>query len=195
MSRTCLDCPKAICAANKGGRCKACTLEHARRDPEVQTRRLENLRAVQRTSEHRAKISRGKKASEAMHADDPARQERHRRQGQRLRAQFEATPGAEDKRKAALSAAMKIRAEKMLGWCPVEHRGKYRKLRKTYGAPEAKRRVLHALAVAEALRIASLTPLQRQIERIQAGARLVEKPSFRRPDHAFTLGGVASGML
>ncbi|MCP3729297.1 hypothetical protein M9978_02550 [Sphingomonas sp. MG17] len=36
---------------------------------------------------------------------------------------------------------------------------------------------------------------EQQLERLQQGARLVEVRPLRRADHAFTLGGVGSGML
>lgn len=195
MTRTCLDCPKILSRGNKCGRCKSCTLEHSRRDPEVQARRLANLRAVQVTPEHKAKISRGKKASEERHAGDPDWQENHRRQGVRLRAQFDATPGAEEKRKAALAEAMKVRAEKLLCWCPAELRKTYQVLRKKYGADGARSRIKQAIAANEAARLAALTPFEYQLERIRAGARLVEKPSFRRAEYDYSLVGNATGML
>lgn len=87
------------------------------------------------------------------------------------------------------------RQKAVLAWCPVERRAEYERFRHACGAAEAKRMVLEEMAATEARRLASLTPLQRQIERVQAGASLVAKPSFARADHTFTLGGVASGML
>jgi hypothetical protein len=75
----------------------------------------------------------------------------------------------------------------------------YRALRKKIGAGEAKRLILAdvaaKIAATEARRVDALTPLQRQLERLHAGAALIERPSFRRADHAFTLGGIASGLL
>jgi hypothetical protein len=48
---------------------------------------------------------------------------------------------------------------------------------------------------AEAARVASISPFERQMERVRNGARLIEKPVFRRADPSYTLGGVSAGML
>ena len=72
------------------------------------------------------------------------------------------------------------RQKSKLDWCPPSRRDEYRELQKAVGAVEA-RRVLEA----------DLTPFERQLARVAAGAKLVMKPVFRRPDHAFTLGGVS----
>lgn len=84
-----------------------------------------------------------------------------------------------------------------LAWLPDDRRAEYELFRKACGSAEAKRMVLQDMAAAETRRVASLTPLQRQIERLQAGATLISVPrqTFTRVDPAFTLGGIASGML
>jgi hypothetical protein len=82
-----------------------------------------------------------------------------------------------------------------LAWCPQERRAEYEYLRAIMGAAEAKRAILDEIAKAEERRLASMSPLERQLERLQAGAKLTPKFRPKPTEHDFTLGGIASGLL
>ena len=82
-----------------------------------------------------------------------------------------------------------------LAWLPDEWRKRYGYLRTRYGAAEARARVEAEIAAAARARLAAMTPFERQLERVRNGAKLVEKLVFRSADPAYTLGGVATGML
>lgn len=71
-----------------------------------------------------------------------------------------------------------------LAWCPPARRDEYAKLRAAFSASEARRMIE-----------ADMTPFERQLARVAAGARVVTKIDTRRADHDFTLGGIATGML
>ncbi len=71
-----------------------------------------------------------------------------------------------------------------LAWCPEVRRDEYRKLQKSLGSSEA-RRIIEA----------DMTPFERQLARVAGGAGLVAAFKPTTTDHAFTLGGVATGML
>lgn len=71
-----------------------------------------------------------------------------------------------------------------LAWCPEVRRDEYRKLQKSLGSAEA-RRIIEA----------DMSPFERQLAKVASGAGLV--PAFKptTTGHAFTLGGVATGMI
>jgi hypothetical protein len=71
-----------------------------------------------------------------------------------------------------------------LDWCPPSRREDYRSLRVQVGAARAR-----------AMIEAEMTPFERQLARVAAGAPLVArfKPTTHGPD--MTLGGVATGMI
>lgn len=76
---------------------------------------------------------------------------------------------------------IKYRQQKMkLAWCPDQRLEEYRKLQKAVGAAEARRMIEE-----------DMTPFERQLARVRAGAAVVPKFSARRADHDFTLGGIA----
>jgi len=81
-------------------------------------------------------------------------------------------------------AAPYANQRKILAWCPESRRAEYTKLQKALGAAEA-RRILEA----------DLSPFERQMARINAGAQVVAVPDTRTGGPAYTLGGIASGML
>ena len=89
-------------------------------------------------------------------------------------------PEVREKHNRAIAHA----AARKMSWCPDEYRLEYRRQMKRVGAASAK-----------AIILAQLSPFERQLARVAAGARLVE--SFRpvKAEHSFTLGGVSGGML
>ncbi|MCC2978821.1 hypothetical protein [Sphingomonas sp. IC4-52] len=93
--------------------------------------------------------------------------------------------------------AGRAKTETILGWCPPHLRDTYRHLvnRKHIPAAEARAMIDEEVARQERARLAALTPLQRQIERLEKGGTLTAKFTPKKAEHAFTLGGVGSGLL
>jgi hypothetical protein len=105
------------------------------------------------------------------------------------------TPEANAAAAAKQSATLRRKREERLAWCPLDRRDEFHKLSGVVGVKEAKRVILADLAALEKRRLAALTPLDRQLERVRNGARLVEVRPLPGREHAFTLGGVSGGML
>ncbi|MBE7186369.1 MAG: hypothetical protein INR68_18410 [Methylobacterium mesophilicum] len=78
---------------------------------------------------------------------------------------------------------------------PDERWDEYSRLRRQHGAAEARRMILDDIAAQERARLAAMTPFERQLARVAAGAKLVEVKPLRRADPNFTLGGVSSSYL
>jgi aspartokinase len=191
MDKMCSDCGKPLHAKNTSGLCRAHALAAARRDPAVQQRRVERLAEAKRTPEMRQQSREVRLKLNAERANDPEWQDMMRECGKRLRAALLSDPKHEAKRKAR----QRQHQESLLAWCPEEFRDTYRKIRREVGAAEARRMIKADIARAEARRLAALSPLERQLERLQAGAKLTPKFRPKPTEHDFTLGGIASGLL
>jgi hypothetical protein len=86
--------------------------------------------------------------------------------------------------RARHNAANRAIGDRKLRWCPQEHRAEYLRLLKRIPSAEAK-----------AIILAKLTPFERQLQRVLAGATVSEKLCLRPRDPEFTLGGVSGGWL
>ncbi|MDH4746657.1 hypothetical protein OMP43_21760 [Sphingomonas sp. CBMAI 2297] len=138
MARSCSDCGRPI-SRNSKGRCRACGAASLLLDPVVEARRLERLREKLSSPDHAAKMSVVRKAHEAEALKDPAYREMRRQHGLQVRQRFLDTPGAEERRRAAQAQAMRERAAEMFAWCPADRLDEYQRLRKAFGAAEARR--------------------------------------------------------
>lgn len=80
---------------------------------------------------------------------------------------------------------------------PPHLRDEVRRLNRQQKIPaaEARRIVLEQAAAEERRRVAAMPPLERQLERVRKGARVVEKWTPPSVDPLRTLGGVSGGML
>ena len=121
---------------------------------------------------------------EAERRDDPQWKTYKQAAGKRLRAHYDADPAAQAANLAKRQIVGRKLSAQRLAWCPPARLAEYTRLRRKHGADEARRQIE-----------ATLTPFERQLARVAAGARLVTKPIIIKADHAFTLGGVASGAL
>lgn len=239
MTQICSDCPAAISARNKSGRCRPCSTLRNNTDPVLVDRRNEAIR--RRFDDPEIRAAHCKRMSDWNRNLPESVRESRRQHGRNkvaklLAAAMAITPEtrAENGRKRTDTVlawcpeewrdhyrAIKIKGKRaadakriildliagkpeplkyakqreVLAWCPDDRRAEYELFRKSCGAAEAKRMVLEDLAAAETKRVAALTPLQRQIERIQAGAQLVNRPVFHRAEHEFSLVGNATGMF
>ncbi len=184
MTRTCSDCPSPVTKASKTGRCRPCAAKANHRDPAFRARLEAGARANAARPEHRAKMKAAARRKHAERAGDPAWEAYKRASGKRLRAQFDASPAAQAANLAKRALVGEKNRMRRLGWLPDRLRRQYESLRTNRGAAEAKRIVM-----------AELTPFERQMARIFAGAQLVAAPDFRTGGPEYTLGGISSGML
>ncbi len=177
MSRTCSDCGKPITAKAATGRCLSCAAKRRHADPAQQ-----------------AAFSAAMKRGAAKRWAKPG--EREKLRACMLANRATATPDL-------MKRANASRTRTALAWCPQAYRDLNAALiRKGVRLAERKVMVADAIAaderratVAEAARIDAMTPFERDMARIAAGAQLVAAPDLRTAGPAFTLGGIASGML
>jgi len=140
-------------------------------------------------------MSAARAKTEAERRDDPQWKAYKVASGRRLRADYNASEAGQAANRAKRASVGQKARERMLAWCPADRRDEYTKLREKIGAPEARRMMEADIALRESARLAAMTPFERQMERVKNGARVVDKPVFRKADHDFTLGGVATGLI
>jgi hypothetical protein len=182
MGRTCSDCPSPITAQSRTGRCRRCAASIIARSPEhIAKRSASYTRRLLTDPAFRAKKAREIHARNMAARRDPEKAARLLAVIHKNREGL-ATPQAKAKWLAGRAAAGRKRHETVMAWCPPEYRAEYRFLRLTKKllAREAK-----------AVILAQLTPFERQMQAVRMGARLINKPVFRRPDYDYTLGGVS----
>lgn len=197
MTRTCSDCSAPVSKQAKTGRCRPCSLATTNADPAIKQRQREGSRAHAAKPEVKAALV--LRLSTHVRTLSPQERERRSIQGRHIAATVLQT---ERVRSLSNSAEAKARAgaartDTVLAWCPPEYRDRYRYLKQTklLLAAEAKRVVLDEIATVERRRIAALTPLERQLERVRNGAKLITVQPRRSVDPDFTIGGVATGMI
>lgn len=166
MSLVCADCPAPITRKSRTGRCKSCAPKRRAADP------------VSR-AHHRARSKEGA----AKRLAKPGELERLR---QVMLANRSSDP-------AVVAKAAATRDRKFMGWCPPAYRTLNRTLRlKGYSRAERMELIAEEVRRAERARLASLTRLERQLERVRNGATVVEVRPMPSREYAFTLGGVSA---
>lgn len=198
LGRTCFGCGKGITDQSKTGRCRSCNLSASHADPEMNARRMAALTVALRTDEVRARKSNAakrvwskpemrEKMSMSMKAAlaDPAKAANHRAASRENLRRWHQTTDID------WSAHHKARARATAPWCPADRYDELLKLSKALGRAEAERVLKEDIVAKER----AMTPFERQMARVAAGAKLVEVRPLRRADHDFTLGGVAPEAL
>lgn len=189
--RVCCDCSAVVSVQNKTGRCRPCALRHQNADPEFQARRKARLAIVVADPVAKARHRAGCKRAGAARKADPVMVEVMRENGRRYGA-----PNLRCVTPEQRAVAGKTKQARELAWCPREHWGLNQKLKRGgYLLPERKAMIADVVRKEERARLAAMTGLERQMERLANGAKLVAKFEPRRAEHAFTLGGVSGGML
>jgi hypothetical protein len=89
------------------------------------------------------------------------------------------------------SAHHRARSMRTVPWCPADRYDELLAMSKKVGRAEAERMMREDIEARERARWNAMTPFERQMERVAAGAQLIEVRPMRRADHDFTLGGVA----
>ncbi|KQM65803.1 hypothetical protein ASE75_06120 [Sphingomonas sp. Leaf17] len=94
------------------------------------------------------------------------------------------------------AAAGKKRTATTLAWCPPEYIDEYRHLTASIRLSAAEARAMIEDRIVADRRRGKAQPqpmsFEDKLARVAAGAQLVATPDTRRPDPAFTLGGIAS---
>lgn len=189
MTRTCSNCSdsKPLGCRNKSGLCRPCLARRNFADPSVQARAREGQRRFFADPDNRAEYRRRSQAQLAVWRASPEGRQQVR---DRARANLVLASKPE-------SQVRRVHAIRAAAWrgIPESRWDEAAKLSKTFGSAEAKRMIMEDEAKLERDRLAAMTPFDRQLERVRNGARVVVKPVLRAPDHDFTLGGVATGMI
>lgn len=200
MTRVCSDCEAQISRQSKTGRCKSCCARWLNRDPEMTARR----RAGQAAFFARPEVRRQLAARAVRLAANltPEQIEARRAQGRHTAATVLRRPDviAASNSPEAKAKAGRGRTNTVLAWCPPEYRDRYRELKNRCLMRAAEARAMIEEEIAADKRRAkaahgALTSFERDMAKIAAGARVVDVVPLRKADPAFTLGGVATGML
>lgn len=179
MTNACVDCSAPI--SRYASRCRQCSNAKVNACPEAARRRKEAIRRRFDDPEvMRLHIVRAKQRLEEWRKT-PGAAEAMRRQGQIMRA-VTARPDVRERWLAGREEAGRRRTETVLGWCPERLRDEYRRLQKFPN--------LKAAGARKAIE-AMMTPFERAMMRVRAGAGISERfvPPPTRYD--FTLGGVS----
>lgn len=189
--RICLDCPKPI-SRESTGRCRACACRELVKRPGLVADRNAKTAETRRDPLVRERVSKAVRAGKRRAAEQPGVRERRQELGRIHGAANFWRNGDADAQAAGRES---IRRQK-LAWCPEQHWPLNASL-KSKGLTLAERQEVigKMVADAEAARLAAMSPFERQAERLSKGGRIVAAFTPTSTDHAFTLGGVATGII
>ncbi|MEH3121111.1 MAG: hypothetical protein PGN16_03880 [Sphingomonas phyllosphaerae] len=214
MTRSCTSCGKSITRKSKKGLCHGCSCadpavraKKGQLSPEQRARRAAAARALSADPAIVAKRSaKGKETFQrpevrerhyaacmaAQERMDPAVRERQREAGRAFgKFNLAHTRTAEARAKSG-AATRRTR----MAWCPEAYWPLNAKLaRDGIRLDDRKRMIAEQVAADERAKDAALTPFERQLARVAAGAKLIEVRPIRRIEPDMTLGGVASSYL
>lgn len=190
-------CGKALGPKNKSGCCRSCVAKRNNADPAViAARKAGILRHHADPAVRAASAARLASHLANMSDEEKARRSEH---GRRMYAEVLSRPEvrARNASPEVRRMAGAKRSETVLADIPRHLRDEYRRLTRSTTTPaaEARRMVIEADQMRERRRLAAMTPHERAMERVRNGAAVIAKPVLRKADHAFTLGGIASGAL
>lgn len=182
----CTDCQTPISRYSKG-RCRPCSIARLNSDPTINANRVAGIKRKYATDPvYRARkireIGQRHKAARL----DPATAARLNLNIWIARERLN-DPGVREKFLAGRKEAGMKRTRTVLSWCPPDRIEEYRRLCKSKRLPaeEAKRIILE-----------SLTPFEKQLMKVMAGASISTVVQFnRRAEPAMTMGGVGSSWM
>lgn len=185
MDRSCLDCSAPISAQSKTGRCRPCAARACGKDPAlIEKRAATHRRKFREDTAYRERKARLMRTYNKRPMT-PERIEALRAIMRKNRRGLE-KPEARAKWMAGRAEAGRKRHETVMAWCPVQYRALYTHLRvsKKFKAAEARQMIEDML-----------TPFDRQMLRVRAGASISIKPLMPSKVYDCTLGGVTGAML
>lgn len=192
MSLTCSDCPSPISRQSTTGRCRRCALAVTQSTQQWRDRQRAGAKARLKDPTFRAAQVRRLRAANDRAWNDPDKRASMLAMLAANRARS-FTPEARANWLAGRPEAARKRSETVMGWCPPEYREQYRELRykgKRLKAAEARRVIEEKIAADRAL----MTPFERQLAKVRAGANIIEIRPARAPDPAYSLTGSSMSM-
>lgn len=188
----CSNCPAPITYQSKSGLCRPCALTRLRADPEWQRRRVAGLRARGSDPAYRRRLAGALIRWHAANASDPAYQARQRENGRRLKATGLGN-AVQTKGSAGRVRVGQILSDQRLAWCPREYRALYQEHRRKrgWGAERARQFVEEQIAKD----VAAMTPFERAMAKVRAGAGIVEIRPMPRGEHSHSLTGCSMAMV
>lgn len=197
-TRTCDACATGITEKNKSGKCRSCLMKARFADPEWKAMHVAALRAASGTVESRAKKS---AAGKRVYADPSKRlvmsEAKKRAMADPVKRANVAAAAKETLRKwhettdRDWSAWHRDRHMQSVPWCPADRYDELLAMSKKVGRPEAERMMREDIEAKRRAADEAMSPFERQMARVAAGAQLIDKPDFRKAAHAYTLGGVS----
>lgn len=182
----CRDCSVSTSVQSRTGRCRKCSLAVTNADPEIKRRRREGIRARYTDADYAARRNAQLHRAHMAARRDP---ETARRLNQNIHIARQRLndPDVRDKFLASRRDAGMKRSATCMAWCPPDKVEEYRRLTrsKRMHAEDAKRVILE-----------SLTPFEKQLAKVKAGASISEVIPFKRradPDYSLT-GGASRWM-
>ncbi|WP_375272071.1 hypothetical protein [Sphingomonas sp.] len=191
---TCSTCSATLGDRNRSGLCRSCVAKRNNADPSTRAKQIAAVKAHH--ADPAVKAGYAQRCAERNRNLSDAEREQRRAHGRWLaenvltRADVRAKTLAPEVRARAGAA----RSATVLRDIPEAYRDEYRALCRSgnMSAPEAKAAILAQVKSDERARLAAMSPLERQMERLNAGAALVEVKPRRSAEHAMTLGGVVA---
>jgi hypothetical protein len=185
----CLDCGTNITRDAK--RCQPCANALVNSSPDVKAARAAGIRRTFKDPAHRQKMRAVIIRNATKARADPAYHARLVEHGKKQYAVYLNTPEARANNLAARRANSHKITEHWLGWCPLEHRAEYARLRlsKRMLAADA-RKIIEAAIRAEKARPKTF---EEQLQAVLDGKATIYTVSKASNDPEFTLGGVSSG--
>jgi len=175
---TCSDCDAPITVQSKTGRCRPCAMARMGETYTTERRRA----AIQKRLSDPIQMKRQQQQIVQAGAEarkDPAFMARLSEIGrENMKAAF--TPEARAKWRASRPRANRKRSDTMLAWCPPRLRDEYRKL--------LKRGNMRAATARAAIEV-KITPFDRQLMKVRAGAGIIERRPIPTRQYDCTLGG------
>lgn len=177
----CKSCGKPGTGKGPTGNCRRCALAASNANPVTRERKAEANRRKAREPAFRAKLKARIAGAGRAARTSPEFIAMLRENGLKNIAGCW-TPEARAKWLAGRKEAGRKRSATTMSWCPPDRVEEYRYLTRRKGllAAEARRVILD-----------SLTPFERQMQRVREGASLSIVRPIPRPDPLFTLGGVS----
>lgn len=190
----CRTCETALGARNTSGFCRSCIAKRNNADPAMRAKQVAAVKAFHADPAVKAGYAQ-RRADRNRNLSDAEREQR-RAHGRHQAAHVLSRPDVRAKILApdARSRAGAARSATVLRDIPEAYRDEYRALCRSgnMSAPEAKAAILAQVKADERARLAAMTPLERQLEKVRQGAALVEVKPIRSAEHAMTLGGVVA---
>jgi hypothetical protein len=167
------------------GKCRRCACIERNSDPAICAKRHASLRARYRDPAMKAALLLKTLPAIRAYVATPEGLAERQAQGRRVGKLASGAAKLPAGHEIRLRAGAK-RTHTTIGWCPPKLRCRYAWLRARIGKDAARTKIMAEFHEND--------PFGAQMWRVANGAPIVDKVSFARAEHNFTLGGVSAGM-